>query len=56
MFYKVWSNHDPNDCFEVEADSSVDAALVALSEVGYSVAAVGTKEMELQPLHEALFD
>jgi len=37
--YSVWSNTDPNDCFEIEVGRSDDPAQVALSEVGYSVSA-----------------
>lgn len=50
MFYKVWSNYDANDCFEVVvvADNPADAALKVLSEMGWSVAAVGTEASEVE--------
>jgi hypothetical protein len=37
--YNVWSNLDPNDCFEVEAQDAESAAYVALSVLGWSVSA-----------------
>jgi hypothetical protein len=48
MFYKVWSNHDANDFFEVVADDPQDAALEALAELGYRVASKGTERSEIE--------
>lgn len=47
MFYKVWSNADPNNMFEVEAQDDESAAMTALAEVGYSISATPTEEPEL---------
>lgn len=35
--YLLWSNNDPNDAFEVEADTPENAAFAALSELGWSM-------------------
>lgn len=35
--YLVWSDHDPNDCFEVDAHSAEEAAWAALDELGWCV-------------------
>mgnify|MGYP001458533911 CR=1 FL=1 len=33
----LWSNNDPNNAFEVEADNPNNAAFAALSELGWSM-------------------
>lgn len=35
--YLVWSDHDPNDSFEVDASNVYDAAFAALDELGWCV-------------------
>jgi hypothetical protein len=37
--YLVWSDHDPNDNFEVDARSADEAAWGALDELGWCVSA-----------------
>lgn len=37
MRYLVWSDNDPNDCFEVDASNVYDAAFGALYELGWCV-------------------
>ena len=37
--YLVWSDHDPNDSFEVDAVSAEEAAWAALDELGWCVSA-----------------
>jgi len=37
MRYLVWSDRDPNDSFEVEAQNANDAAWAALRELGWAV-------------------
>jgi hypothetical protein len=44
--YRVWSNQDANDSFEVEAADSENAAYEALSELGWSISADPIKEDE----------
>ena len=39
MRYLVWSDRDPNDSFEVEAQNVNDAAWAALRELGWCVSA-----------------
>lgn len=39
MRYLVWSNHYPNDSFEVDADNADGAAWAALQELGWCVTA-----------------
>lgn len=39
MRYLVWSDHDPNDSFEVDARYPDEAAWAALSELGWCVSA-----------------
>ena len=35
--YRVWNEFDPNDVFEIEAESPADAAFAALGELGWLV-------------------
>ena len=37
--YPVWNDHDPNDTFEVDAYSAVEAAWGALDELGWCISA-----------------
>ena len=37
--YLVWSDHDANDSFEVEAVSAEEAAWAALDELGWCISA-----------------
>jgi hypothetical protein len=39
MRYLVWSDHDPNDSFEVDAVNVNEAAWAALGELGWCVSA-----------------
>lgn len=44
--YLLWSNNDPNDTFEVKADTPENAAFAALSELGWSMGDGGEDEDE----------
>lgn len=44
--YLLWSNNDPNDTFEVEADTPENGAFAALSELGWSMGDGGEDEDE----------
>ena len=44
--YLLWSDNDPNDTFEVEADTPNDAAFAALSELGWVMGDGGEDEDE----------
>lgn len=53
MRYLVWSDHDPNDSFEVEAKNVQDALFAALDELGW-VLGQGFEDDEDDPEHEGL--
>lgn len=46
MRYTIWSENDPNDRFEIHAESSTDAAFRALDELGWCVGEVDPEESD----------
>ena len=37
MKYLIWSDFDPNNSFEIEAENKDEVAFLALSELGYCI-------------------
>lgn len=52
MLYTVINDLDPNDFFEVEADSYDEAEQVALEELGYCIWDVEDDAFEVVSLHD----